>query len=416
MQIRQIFDTFARNFLAVTALSISVFAGADNCNYPDTHCVSACAPSCGDNCCGTPCLPPPVCAWGYNPPAYARCGCETACQNSFFDSFTFRADFLWWRACEEGLLLGSEELVRTFQESPTPVRNIVINTSRTRKPDFKYDPGFRLGLSNNCLCDCWDFAVNWTSFHTKASVIGTTDVANGITFISDWERIIGVNPLTSEGRYTLNLDLVDLEFGRKFYTSSCFVLRPQFGLRFARINQNYRIKSELNANPESLLITFASDVKSRSNFLAIGPRVGLDVELDIGCGLVLFGEAAGAIVFGKFDNHARERLQNYATVGSSIGTFEYEANSSAQRNSRTFTDIVIGFKWDRCFQWCNRCHPVSIAFVWEHHAFYDMNNFDFAARGVELIDGASVAPTGTAARKQGDLYTQGLTLSATFGF
>jgi hypothetical protein len=293
----------------------------------------------------------------------------------------------------------------------------VINKSRTRKPDFKYDPGFRIGISNNCLCSCWDFAVNWTSFHTKATVNGATDVTNGITFISDWERIVGVNPLISEARYTLNLDLVDLEFGRKFYTSSCFVLRPQFGLRFARINQNYRVESEINSNPLSLLLTLESDVKSRSNFLAVGPRVGLDIDIDVGCGLSLFGQAAGSLVFGKFDNHAREILRNYINFGSAIGKFTYEEQSSAQRSSRAITDIALGLRWDRCFTWCGRCHPVSLAFAWEHHAFYGLNAFDFAARGVALTgDITSVTPVQGGARKHGNLYTQGLTVSLAFGF
>lgn len=411
MDFRRFLGNFAKTYLAIGALSVSAFAGADDYhnfnNGLNSHCIPGCAPvSCAPNCCGSPCIEAPCLGWAYNPPAYSKCAsCETNCP-SFMDSFSFRADFLWWRANEEGLELGRQEFVDTF--SPAVGGDTVVNTSRAKKPNFKYDPGFRIGLSNQC-CDNWDLALNWTHFHTKASVSGATEVLPTGTsvFISDWERLVNINPQTASARYTLNLDLVDLEFGRKFYVSSSFILRPQFGLRFARIDQNYRVASEAIGASD-----FVSGVRSRSDFLSVGPRVGLDIELSLGCGLSLFGNAAGSILFGKFDNHSREIFTNFAEVAT-IDEYIYEANSSAHRCSRTATDLAFGVKWDHCFDWCNRSHPVSLAFAWEHHAFYDLNSFNFVERGYDLATGL-VNTTG--ARKHGDLYTQGLTVSASFGF
>lgn len=415
MDLRRFLGNFAKTYLAIGALSVSAFAGADD-YHNFNHCAPAlsCAPvSCAPDCCGQPCQAAPCLGWAYNPPAYSKCaGCDTSCGN-FMDSFAFRADFLWWRANEEGLQLGTQELVDTF--SPTVGTDTVINRSHSKKPNFKYDPGFRIGLSNQA-CDNWDLAVNWTHFHTKANVNGTPAITtlDGQTtsFISDWERLTDANAQLAAGRYTLNLDLVDIEFGRKFYVSSSFILRPQFGLRVARIDQNFRVESEATSGVG--LTDFVSNVRSRSDFLAVGPRVGLDVELSLGCGLSLFGQAAGSIVFGKFDNHSRELLTNF-TAGATVGEFEYEANSSAHRCSRTTTDVAFGIKWDHCFDWCNRLHPVSLAFAWEHHAFYDMNSFNFSSRGYDLTEGTFVNNGGNA-RKHGDLYTQGLTVSASFGF
>jgi hypothetical protein len=333
------------------------------------------------------------------------------------DSLAFRADFLWWRLSAEGLDLGVEETVTSTTSPVAPPRATVINRARTKRPNFKYDPGFRIGLINHCSCDCWDFAVNWTHYHTKAKVNGASDVANGVSFFSDWERVIGANPDVARGRYSLNLDLVDLEFGRKFYVSNCFILRPQFGLRFARINQSYRVVSEANGTQTTILTNFSSAVKAHSDFLSVGPRVGLDVELDIGCGLSLFGCAAGSIVFGKFDDHAREiYTDNTNVVGTEIGSYTYEAKSSTHRCSRTITDLAFGVKWVRCLEWCNRSHPVSLAFAWEHHGFYNFNHFNFVARGYDLEDGVIGAPNGNNISKHGDLYTQGLTVSLSFGF
>lgn len=420
MNLRRFLGSFAKTTLAIGALSVSAFAGADDYHYND-HFNNGCNPcpqQCASSCCGMPVIEAPCLGWAYNPPAYARCAnCDTNCNNSFFDTLTARVDFLWWRASEEGIQLGTEEFSDSFVNDPDPVRTTVFNRSHVKHPNFKYDPGFRLGLINACACDCYDIAFNWTHYHTKAKVNGASDEDEGITFFSDWERLVDVNALAASATYTLNLDMLDLELGRKFYVSNCFVLRPSVGLRGVRLDQNYRVESEANldsTSPIPQLSDFLAEVKSRSDFLAIGPRVGLDVEVHLGCGLAIFGQAAGAIVFGKFDNHSREAYRDFATVTSPtpITEFGYEAKSSAHRTSRTITDLAIGLRWDHCFEWCNRYHPVGIAFAWEHHAFYDMNDFNFAERGFEL----GVGPNGAVGRKHGDLYTQGLTVSATFGF
>lgn len=418
MDLRRFLGHFAKTYLAIGALSVSAFAGADDQHFMNGP--SSCAPvSCPtSSCCGQPVIEAPCLGWAYNPPAYARCaGCNTGCE-SFMDSFAFRADFLWWRANEEGLDLGTEETVDSFNLPSAPDRTSVVNRSHRKQPNFKYDPGFRIGLANYCACDCWDVALNWTHYHTKASVNGASDTDEGVSFFSEWERVVDANPTKAAGRYSLNLDLVDLELGRKFYVSSCFVLRPQFGLRIARINQNYRVESEAIAVvADTPLEDYVSVVKSRSDFLSVGPRVGLDVEVQLGCGVSLFGQAAGSILFGKFDNHSKEFLTDYSTnTGLIVGEYAYEEKSSAHRCSRTVTDLAVGVKWDHCFDWCNRLHPVSIAFAWEHHAFYDMNNFNFVERGVEFNGVGGVLPNGAHSRKHGDLYTQGLTVSASFGF
>lgn len=433
MQFRRFLGNFAKTFLAVSALSVSAFAGADefnnfhNNNFDSNNfggnsfssCSNDCPPPCApSNCCGSPCNEAPACSWGYNPPAYPRCGCDTGCNSGFLDSFAFRADFLWWRACEEGLDLGTVENVVTNTGTATPIRSTVENSSRSKKPNFKYDPGFRIGIANHCSCDCWDFAVNWTHFHTKAKVSGPSagDIIDGSTFFSDWERVVGANPTAARGRYALNLDLVDIEFGRKFYVSNCFVLRPEFGLRVARIHQTYRVDSVGTGPTTDVLANYRSEVKSRSNFLAVGPRVGLDVELHFCNGIALFGCAAGSIVFGKFDNHSRELFADNTTVtAAAVAEVNYDQSSTGHRCSRTITDLAFGIKWDHCFEWCNRSHPVTVAFAWEHHAFYDMNNFNFSPRGLETTGGVATA-NGANVKKHGDLNTQGLTVSVAFGF
>lgn len=423
MQLKHFLGNLVKASLALGALAVPAFAGADYYDHGNSgqqyihhNDCSPCGSNCyTDSCCGHPINPAPECGWAYNPPAYARCGCDTNnCCSSFLDSFAFRADFLWWRACVEGIELGTEEFFESYTNSVTPPRVTVFNKAREKRHNFKYDPGFRIGLANTCACDCWDFAVNWTHFRTKAKANGFSNFENNTTFISEWERVLGAIPQFVTGHYKLNIDLVDIEFGRKFYVSNCFVLRPEFGLRVARVNQSQRVFSESQNQPETpILSNFRSQVKARSDFLAVGPRVGIDIELDIGCGLTLFGQGAGSILFGKFDNHARENLVDFTTTSeTAISDFNYEAKDSSHRCSRAITDIAFGVKWQRCIEWCNRSHPVSLAFAWEHHAFYNFNEFNFVPGGFAFEGGDGI----TGARKHGDLFTQGLTVSLAFGF
>lgn len=434
MQLGRFFSIFAKWNLVIAAMSVSILAGADefestrddhyNYDYRNNNCYSnvPCGNYCqGDTCCGFPCSPAPACNWAYNPPAYPSCGCDMGCNNccgSFLDSFYFRSDFLWWRACEEGLELGTEEFVESFTEVVTPERSIVYNRSHEKKPNFKYDPGFRIGFGNHCACGCWDFAVNWTNFHTKAKVNGFS--FGDVTFFPYWERVSNAIPFNAFGQYKLDLDLIDLEFGHKFYVANCFSLRPQFGLRFARVHQTYRAEFDAEGPSDEILSSYISEIKTRSNFLAVGPRAGLEVEVDIGCGISLFGCGAGAVMFGKFDNNSKEYLKDFTTLTvQEIGQFTYESPSARHRCSRLFTDLAFGVKWTRCFEWCNRCHPVSLAFAWEHHGFFAMNTFNFAERGFVFPEGVEDGPgdlKAAQANKRGDLFTQGLTVSLTFGF
>jgi hypothetical protein len=214
------------------------------------------------------------------------------------------------------------------------------------------------------------------------------------------------------------MDLLDLEIGHKYFVSSCFVLRPHLGLRGARIDQGYRTESF--ANRIAFNDVFTSSSRSTCDFLGIGPRLGVDAEWRVGCGLSIFGQAAASIVFGKNQRHAREEFINsLLDTAFTFASAEYRSNGSSDRVSRAITDLSIGLKWEHCFELCCRQHPFSLAFSWEHHGFYNFNNFDFrpSVSPIDFTDvGVAFLTPNIGSRKHGDLFTQGLTVSAEFGF
>lgn len=422
MDIKRFFGNFARSYLAVGALSVSAYAGADNIGNWDCcpQACAPCAPHC-DSCCGMPCNPAPACNWGYNPPAYLKCCGSNDCCATFWDTLGAEVDFLWWRASNDCLKFGSENTVLT--RFPTvPTETVTDFDSHVKKPDFKFDPGFRLGLSHYCPCDCWDVSLEWTHFHTKASVDGFsdfTDFEEDYTFFRPyWEKVAGVFPDETSGRWTLELDTLDLEFGYKYYVSHCFVLRPTLGLRGARINQGFHVESE--ANRSGTNGRYESFASSENDFLAIGPRVGVDLKLDLGCGFALVGEAAGSILYGRFKRHSDEFFTAFPAPPSEEAPFseDFHEGDSGNRVSRTVTDLALGVEWDHCFCWCNHYHPVSLSFVWEHHTYWGFNDFGFTS-DQSFINNGSYSATDDFGDKcccDGNIYIQGLTVALNIGF
>jgi hypothetical protein len=399
-------------------------------------------PCYSSNCCPQVCCDAaPTCDWAYNPPGHQTCHSK-AC-NSCSNNFTGRVDFLWWRPCSEGTQLGiSNDSARTGSEGA----RLVTNETHIRSPNFKFDPGFRLGLGYYCPSKCWDVTLNWMHFHSKARAEGisvipksqnegeeglfgakSSDLESDGLFISDWLEAFNLPVQEAKSRWSLDMDLIDLEFAQMFYVNHCFIVRPHVGLRGARIDQNYHVEQSLNTALGLGGTTFSEVVKSKNDFKGCGPRAGLDVEFHLGCGFVLYGKGAASLVYGQFNRDSRTE----GTSGSSglqfpsNAEFTYLSKGNNDRCTVPMSEVSIGLKWENCFECCNNYHPYALEIAWEQNVFYDINHFSlnpvhspvrprveaFAAEDIILRQS-----TKNVSRKTGNLSTQGITVTATIGF
>lgn len=369
------------------------------------------------------CNLPPDCSWGYNPPAYSKCGNDC---DSYLDNLGFRFDFLWWKPSAEGLALGSEEKV--IFKPFTLLGQKTINHSHIKQPHFKFDPGFRLGLTYFCPCSCWDIALNWTHYHSKASVTGESKLPlfglgqHPTIFVPFWERVIDAFPDFAKGHWTFETDLIDLEFGHKYYVASCFILRPHVGLRGGRIDQGYHVFSSANRRLNIAVGSYnryRSKVDAKNDFSGVGPRLGVDIEIDLGCGISVIGKAAGTIFLGRTQCHAKEIFSDFVLDEGFVffkNTIDWHVNGSRANCYRSMTDLAIGIKWDHCFCYCNQYHPVTFGILWEHHALYRFDSFSFAANSNNNTfedDHVGKIPV---LKKPGDIFLQGLTAALNIGF
>jgi hypothetical protein len=362
--------------------------------------------------------PPLCCRW-------ERC-------HDVFNNFSIDVAFLWWEANEDGLELGQEVCVSREDFNPATGNYVnVVKDSKLKTLKSHYNPGFKLGVTYAYPGNCWDARFEWTYFKTTASACGKSHLDNNpepgnsyIAFVPFWEILAQNFPNIAHGKWTLDLDLFDLELGRDFCLSNCFSVRPHFGVRCAMIDQSYRVVSSANQNGKfnSASYHYTSKYKAHCNFFGVGPRLGFDAELNMCWGLSLFGKAAGSLVFGKFDRHSREHFHNTDFYYYRFENFKnHTHNKDHDYATRAITDASIGLKWDHCFNWFNRCYPVSVALSWEHHGFFNFNHFDadegsFTNTNKNEFEFGPYANLRESQRRHGDLFTQGITLSAALGF
>jgi len=185
---------------------------------------SGCAPSCEAPpsppvCCQ---MPPPV---NYNINPSAR-GCP---ENMMGSAGVFvTADFLWWKAQENDLIVGFNQTVNN------PAPDAAIGSVIRHNPKWK--PGFRVGLGFNPSYDGWDVYFNWTWYRNSntrnysvtaagPAVAGT--VNQGI--VSFWLNPNDNGIPTASSRWRILLNMIDLELGRDYYVSCGLSLRPYAG-------------------------------------------------------------------------------------------------------------------------------------------------------------------------------------------
>jgi hypothetical protein len=368
----------------------------------------------GDFCFEDPCFTSPDCGFAYNPQFYGQCNpCD-----AIIDRVTFRVDYLYWTTTGDGLELGITESQKNLSSGSRSDRSHVNDL------DFNFNSGTRIGLLYLLPCDGWDTSLNWITYSSKASARGhaSSGSETNTVFISNWEhfpqyqntagQIVFFTPDYAKGRWGLDLNIVDLELGKKFYISPCLIARPFLGLRYASINQSYKVHSYSNVdqgNPD--LGNYVASAKSKCDYNGFGLLAGFDLDYKIGCNFSLFGRAAGSILYGSFHRKEKENADmifppSQQVLTNTLLPLEYHSNQTFYR-SRAITDFSLGLKWEDCFCTGERFYPLQVAIAWEHHGFFRMNQFRFARIQDAFTEFSD---------KDGDLMTQGLTLSFSMGF
>lgn len=356
--------------------------------------------------------------------------CDTGCGRWAFD-----VELLYWTACEGGLTYGSESEGHTFGTSTSGAETEYF--TKKKHPHTRWDLGWRLGIGYQFPCECWDATLIWTHFDTDAHGSHDEDVSTTHWFTPAWGGTspVGVAPQNdgplfggntppngtdefpvdeAHAHWKLRLNLLDLEIGREFCVNSCLTLRPFVGVRGASINEKYDLEYE--AIPflagTTTSTSYHDDFRLKNDFEGAGVRGGLDTNYDLGCGVSIYGGVAASLLYGETEIKTKEftttAIQTLATGATVTNVVEHEQRDR-DCGVRAVTDAEIGFRWQHCC--CDKI--IVMQFGWEHHFFFNQNQFE------KFTDYAGFDNFATNRYPQdihGDLSIQGLVLSARVHF
>ncbi len=285
-------------------------------------------------------------------------------------------------------------------------------------PDFKWDFGFKIDLGYNSTCDGWDFGVVWTWYRGKANDHIEAEFDDNHTLLPLWSvfspssgSIVYATDIETHWKFQLNL--VDIELGRQYWTSKYLSFRPFIGLRIAYLEQNFEIQHKGGSWSAILdAPAFNNEVDLDNDFKGVGIRTGFDTVWNFGCGWGLYGNLAASIVYGRFSLDHDEYNRKASSPHEKIKILETEESFHA---SRAMFDLALGIQWASLFCDCQYGFTVQLGF--EQHLFFHQNQLWRVNR---IGDVENVLPNDTGEnvffQRRGTLDTGGWTLKVQFQF
>ncbi len=403
-----------RNVKKLSALSIialaTILTGA-NRSGTDSCAPTPPAPCYPDNCKHCYCLGPT------NYQVNAPVGPKT-CNGDF----NVTVAGLYWNAHQDGMEYAiNNEIVGSDSVSGNAELNNLID-AKYLTPNFKWDFGFKVGVGYTTTCDGWDFGVLWTYFREGANGHDEAEFCDNQTLLPLWSAFqfpnAGNAPILFstdiETLWKLDLNLIDLELGRNYWTSKYLAFRPHVGLRIAYIEQSFDIQYRGGSfNDPGLNLNFNDQVSLDNDYKGVGVRTGFDTTWNVGCGFGLYGNFAFSIIYGKFHIDHDEWLREATSPFAKTQLLQTEESFRA---SRGILDLGLGVQWASMFRDCAYGFAAKIG--WEHHLFFHQNQLWRVMRygGTNNVGPLNNSGENDFSQRRGNLDTQGWTLRLDFQF
>ncbi|MBY0529798.1 MAG: hypothetical protein K2P51_06365 [Rhabdochlamydiaceae bacterium] len=304
---------------------------------------------------------------GYNPPS------RPLAKEGY--NLWVRSDALYWRATLDNLIYAYTN------HNPSDTIN---RTVKSIQPSW--DWGFRLGAGYAIPRDNWDLAFYWTHQSGSAKSHTTGKISPVWWLASVISDLSGIT--FASGRWSPELNQLDLSLGRDYYVGSFLTLRPNVGLRNTWIEQDIHIHYNIPSDEGNLRVW--------NNYWGFGFLGGLDTKWLITKDWHLFANGSYAIIYGNFDAGFSGHLDDNHLIN-------VNKNFHA---GRSILDLQAGFEWAHTF------FKERIAFVfragYEYHLYPAQNQLPLPTGNNSFSNSFSTL--------DGDLAYQGLFLSGQFDF
>lgn len=315
---------------------------------------------------------------GYNAP------CRIAIDRSY--DFFVSASFTYWQPTQENMELGVV--------SKTTSSDLVHG--KTADLDFDYKPGFKVGIGMNFDYDQWDSYIEYTWFR------GTERVKKNLSssvLLPAWQIPDFLAPEYESGseKWKLSMDLVDWDLARSFLVGQKLCFRPFFGLRWARIDQTVHVNYS-NQSPSAQFIWPSTKIHQTSDSWGIGPRLGLCSDWQLGAGWKLYSKGEVDVLFTQYDLKSTQKSNGLLPNGYSVSRDDVDY-------LRTHLELDLGLGWGTYF--LEKRYHIDFRADYGFQVFFDQNMFRSAS---------STFAVGKGTLPNGNLYIQGLTVTARFDF
>jgi hypothetical protein len=306
------------------------------------------------------------------------------------------ADALYWHAD-----VGSSDYA---WENNVAVGNNPVVSGDVRHLDFKWSWGFRVGVGVNMDHDMWDTNIYYTWFRTQhsnsASVPGVNDVQNFVAATPSAYASGKVN-------WKIHFNMFDWELGRWQYYSKNLAMRPHVGVKGGWINQHAHYRNSIiNA---AGAVTATGTVRDKNNFWGVGPSGGVNMMWVLGSAgarmdhrFTLFGDFAGALLYGHFDVDHDEKTFSAAGVLTGGNDPDHLDRNLAVPVLQT----QMGFTWDTAFNNNNNHFTMKVGYEFQY--WFRQQQF--------VRPGSNGTFAQTYTRVSDDLALQGLTIDFRFDF
>lgn len=383
----------------------------------------------------TPCAPEPpaICNPEVSNPCQSCLGPENVAGNPpvrlsvCTGNWSINFSSLYWYAQQDGLEFAIKNLAGVAVINPLPTDIQLINNltnAEYSRPSTRGQFGYRFALDYIFDCDGWDLGLIWTDYHDRSKKIVHTnsDVSSAVVLWSAFAPA-QTGPVFARGivgTWKLQLNLLDLSLGRKYWVSRMMNVHPFIGLRYARAAQDLDLSYEggswsPRANP--LQPPFNNAVKLDNIYKGTGLRAGMSGEYYLGCGFNLYGNFALTILSGHF------KIAHNETNTLAVSPLTPQPILSTKERfkaTRPILDLGLGIQWSVQFFEC--CYGLTTRFGWEQHLFFDqnqlwrVNRIGATQQSSEGTNFSNTTGQNLYTQRRGSLGTSGCTLSFTFEF
>lgn len=253
----------AMSFLAIATVN----ADQNNCCDPCCQTCEPCAPC-------TPCCDIPVgpTTSAYNHPANIQvCGC--------WDAFV-TGTFLWVLPSMEQL-----EFAQTIYPNHDGIGKI-------HEYNFDWKPAFKAGIGFNFDHDNWLVYLQYLRINSSMNNKHTSSDAN-TELVNMKLAPADVSTAMTEvkGKWELDFNTFDLEFGRPYYNGKCLQFSAHYGLKGGWIDNTFETEG---------ITTTELKATYHSKSWLVGPRAGIKTKWMFDDGFRFFGDAAASLFYQKF--------------------------------------------------------------------------------------------------------------------